>query len=804
MRISESWLRSFVNPPIASSELAHRLTMSGAEVEEQTSAAPAFSGVVVAKVLEVAKHPGADKLSVCQVDAGTGTILNIVCGARNVRPGIKVPCAIVGAKLPGDGVTPFEIKLAKMRGVESQGMLCSATELGLPEDVDGLFILRDDLPVGQDFRKALDLDDQVFTLKLTPNKADCLSVYGIAREVAAITGAALCKPAFKAVPVSIQDKLAVKIEAPDLCGRFSGRVIRSVNCKAPTPHWMKERLARAGQRSISALVDISNYIMLELGRPSHIFDLDKIHGGLTVRWGKKGETLKLLNGNTVELDEKVGVIADNKHVESLAGIMGGDSTAVNDDTRNIYVEAAFWWPEAIRGRARRYNFSTDAGHRFERGVDATTTTDHIEYISQLILDICGGQAGPMDDQITKIPERKPVTMRVARCCKVIGAQIAASEMAAIFTRLQFTFTQTADAFVVTPPAWRFDIEIEEDLIEEVARIWGFDNLPKRAPLAQAVLAAVPEGHVSAHTLRRKMAALGYAEALNYSFVDATWETDYAANAAPIKLLNPIASHLSVMRSTLLGSLAANIASNLRHRESRVRMFEVGRVFKADPKVLDGDLEVAGVHQPMMLGAIAYGPAQEEQWGVAKPARQIDFFDVKGDLEQLAAHVPLEFVAAEHPALHPGRCAQIQSNGKIVGVIGELHPRLVQKNELPHAPVLFEIELAALAKRSVPVHTPIARTPVVIRDLAVIVPETVQMAQITAALQMAIRQRESQNLVQLWRLFDVHRGGMAAGEKSLAMRFWLQDTEGTLNDETVERVMQHLLRTLETVGARLRS
>ncbi|MFM2399932.1 MAG: hypothetical protein RL341_2089, partial [Pseudomonadota bacterium] len=788
MRVPESWLRSFVNPPISTAQLSHQLTMSGAEVEEQASAAPPFSGVVVALVKEVAKHPGADKLSVCQVDAGTGGLLNIVCGAPNVRPGIKVPAALIGAKLPGDGAAPFEIKLAKMRGVESQGMLCSASELGLPEDVDGLLILDDALTIGTDFRQALNLDDQVFTLKLTPNKADCLSIYGVAREVAAITGAPLCKPEFKPVPVSIADKLPVKIHAADLCGRFSGRIIRGVNCKAPTPHWMKERLARAGQRSISALVDISNYVMFELGRPSHIFDLDKIHGGLHVRWGKKGETLKLLNGSTIELDEKVGVIADDQAVESLAGIMGGDATAVNDDTQNIYLEAAFWWPDALRGRARRYNFSTDAAHRFERGVDATTTTDHIEYISQLILEICGGQAGPMDDQITGLPQRKPVTMRIARCCKVIGAQIAASEMAGIFTRLGFTFTQSADAFTVTPPSFRFDLEIEEDLIEEIARIWGFDNLPARPPLAQAVMAAPSEGHVSAHTLRRKLAALGYAEALNYSFVDAAWEADYAANAAPIQLLNPIASHLSVMRSTLLGSLTANVASNLRHRESRVRMFEVGRVFKADPKVMDGALAVAGVDQPMMLGAIAYGPAQDEQWGVAKPPRQIDFFDVKGDLQQLAAHVPLEFIAAEHPALHPGRCAQIQSNGQVVGVIGELHPRLVQKNELPHAPVLFEIELAALAKRAVPVYSPIARTPVVIRDLAVIVPENVQMAQIAAALQMAIRQPETQNLVQLWRLFDVHRGGMAAGEKSLAMRFWLQDTEGTLNDETVERVM----------------
>jgi phenylalanyl-tRNA synthetase beta chain len=603
--------------------------------------------------------------------------------------------------------------------------------------------------------------------------------------------------------VSIQDKLPVKIHAADLCGRFSGRIIRNVNCQAPTPHWMKERLARAGQRSISALVDISNYVMLELGRPSHIFDLDKIHGGLQVRWGKKGESLKLLNGNTIELDETVGVISDDQHVESLAGIMGGDSTAVSDATRNIYVEAAFWWPDSIRGRARRYNFSTDAGYRFERGVDAATTTEHIEYISRLVLEICGGQAGPMDDQITGLPERKPVTMRIARCCKVIGAQIAASEMAAIFMRLQFSFTQSAEAFVVTPPSWRFDIEIEEDLIEEVARIWGFEKLPNRPPQAGAVMAAPSEASFCAHDLRRVMAALGYAEALNYAFVDAPWELDFAGNAAPIKLLNPIASHLSVMRSTLIGSLVGNVAANLRHRESRIRMFEVGRVFRADASVQDGDLTVAGINQPMMLGAIAYGPADEEQWGLPKPARLIDFFDVKGDLQILAKHVALHCVPGEHAALHPGRCAQIHINGRHVGVIGELHPRWVQKYELPHAPVVFEIELDALTTRAVPQYAVVAKTPVVIRDLAVVVAENVNMANIDAAVQMAIRQPEAKNLVQMWRLFDVHRGGMAAGQKSLAMRFWLQDTGGTLNDETVERVMQHLLRALEAVGARLR-
>src|SRR5512137_1011700 len=465
MQFSEQWLRHYANPAIASDELAHRLTMSGLEVEESVPVAPPFSGIVVAHVLSVARHPNADKLTVCEVDAGTGARLSIVCGAPNVAAGIRVPCALEGAVLPGD----FRIKRTTMRGVESQGMLCSARELGLSEDHSGLLILDADAPVGQDIRTALDLDDRKLTIKLTPNRADCLSVVGIAREVAAITGATLTLPSFAAVPAQIDDRLAVRVEAPDLCGRFSGRVIRGVDARAPTPDWMKQRLERSGQRPISALVDISNYVMLELGRPSHVFDRDKVKGGLTVRWGRGGEQVELLNGQTVAVDGEVGVIADDAGVEALAGIMGGEATAVSLDTRNIYVEAAFWWPDAIRGRARRYNFSTDAAHRFERGVDFATTADHVEYITRLILDVCGGEPGPVDDTVVSLPARPPVTMRIARCRKVLGVEVGADDMAGAFTRLGLQFTRSADAFVVTPPSYRFDLESEEDLIEEVAR-----------------------------------------------------------------------------------------------------------------------------------------------------------------------------------------------------------------------------------------------------------------------------------------------------------------------------------------------
>ncbi|MBC7602549.1 MAG: phenylalanine--tRNA ligase subunit beta, partial [Ramlibacter sp.] len=478
MQFPESWLREFCNPPLSTQQLADALTMGGLEVEELRPVAPPFTKVVVGEIKEAVKHPDADKLRVCQVDVGQGVLLNIVCGAPNARVGIKVPTALVGAELPaGEDGKPFHITLSKLRGVESQGMLCSARELKLSDDHGGLLELPVDTKVGGDVREALALDDTLFTLKLTPNLAHALSVYGVARELSALTGAPLKQPRFEAVAPVNEATLKVTVSAPDLCGRFSGRIVRNVNTKATTPQWMVDRLARCGQRSVTALVDISNYVMFEFGRPSHIFDYDKIHGALDVRWGKPGEQLKLLNGTTVTVDGKVGVIADETQVESLAGIMGGDATAVSDDTKNVYVEAAFWWPLAIQGRSRRYNFSTDAGHRFERGVDPSQTVEHIEHITRLIIEICGGEAGPMDDQVVSLPERKPVALRVARAAKVIGMPVSETQCKDALDRLDFPSTSRDGVLTVTPPPYRFDITIEEDLIEEVTRIFGYENLP---------------------------------------------------------------------------------------------------------------------------------------------------------------------------------------------------------------------------------------------------------------------------------------------------------------------------------------
>jgi phenylalanyl-tRNA synthetase beta chain len=813
MQFPESWLREFCNPPLSTQQLADALTMAGLEVEGSEPAAPPFTGVVVGEIRECAQHPDADRLRVCQVDigshagmaAGTGTLLNIVCGAPNARVGIRIPVATVGALLPpGADGKPFAIHLGKLRGVESQGMLCSAKELGIDEDASGLLELALDAPIGTNLREHLKLDDTLFTLKLTPNLGHCLSVWGVAREVSAITGAPLKVTTCPAAAATHADKLPVKISAPDLCGRFSGRIVKGVNTKAKTPQWMVDKLARCGQRSVTALVDISNYVMFEYGQPTHIFDLDKIHGGLDVRWGKAGESLKLLNGNTVTIDGKVGVIADNQAVESLAGIMGGDSTSVTDDTQNIYVEAAFWWPEAVAGRSRRFNFSTDAGHRFERGVDPSQTVEHIERITQLVLDICGGQAGPMDDQQVNMPVRTPVQLRVARASKVIGMPVTATQCLDAFKRLGLPATEQDGIIIVTPPAYRFDITIEEDLIEEVVRLIGFNNLPTTPPIAPVEPQARSETQRGRFAVRRALAGLGYQETINFSFVEERWETELAGNANPIKLLNPIASQLSVMRSSLLGSLLQVLKHNLDRKADRVRIFELGRVFMRDATVKTSDSQVAGIRQPLRIAGLAFGGAVQRQWSAKDAAA--DFFDVKGDVESLLAPLQATFVAAEHPAMHPGRCAKVVLGTQEIGVIGELHPRWKQGYELPQAPILFELDLAAVMQRDLPAARAIGKFQDVERDIAVIVRESVGHA----ALMAAVHAAPTQGLLQSALLFDVYRPkdnsvGMEQGEKSLAVRLTLASLEATLTEEQIEQAVAAVLKQLQQdVGARLRA
>ncbi|NMM80974.1 phenylalanine--tRNA ligase subunit beta [Acidovorax sp. SRB_14] len=811
MQFPESWLREFCNPPLTTAELAETLTMGGLEVEELQPVAPPFTRIVVGEIKEAQQHPNADRLRVCQVDVGQAELLTIVCGAPNARVGIKVPCALVGAELPpGDDGKPFVIKVGKLRGVESQGMLCSARELKLSEDHGGLLELAADAPLGADIRVHLDLDDTLFTLKLTPNLAHALSVYGVARELAALTGAPLQTPTFAPVPQAHADRLPVTVSAPDLCGRFSGRIVRGVNPKAATPQWMIDRLARCGQRSVAPLVDISNYVMFELGRPSHIFDLDKIHGGLEVRWGQPGEQLKLLNGSTVTVDGQVGVIADERQVESLAGIMGGDATAVSDGTQNIYIEAAFWWPKAIAGRSRRYNFSTDAGHRFERGVDPGHTVEHLERITALVQQICGGAAGPIDDVQVNLPVARPVTLRIARAARVIGMPLSQAQCADALARLGLPLEQGEGTVTVTPPSYRFDLTLEEDLIEEVARMVGYDQLPTTPPLAPITPKLRAESRRSAFAVRRHLAALGYQETINFSFVDERWEHGLAGNPQPIKLLNPIASQMGVMRSSLLGSLLQVLKFNLDRRAERVRVFELGRVFLRDASVADTDTTVQGFDQPMRVAGLVCGPADMLQWG--RKDQAVDFFDAKGDVEALLAPRQARFEPATHPAMHPGRCARVVLDGRAIGYVGELHPQWRQSWELAQAPVMFELELDAVLERSVPQFKAVPKHQSAQRDLAVVVAERTTHARLQAAIASAV----PATLLRSAILFDVYRAkpvkagdaapatAMAAGEKSLAVRLTLGSGDATLTETDIDAAVQAVVAQLVAqCGARLR-
>ena len=770
MNVPENWLKDFVAIKLKTEQLAHLLTMAGLEVESCAPVATPFKGVVVGEILAVERHPNADKLTVCTVDAGRER-LKVVCGAPNVRAGMKAPLATVGSILG-----KLEIKKSNLRGVDSEGMLCSARELGLSEDHSGLLELGADAKPGQDVYKALQLDEQVLTFKLTPNRADCLSVLGIAREVAALTGAKLKSPDVKAVKAKGSARQPFGITDAEGCGRFAGRVIRNVNAAATTPAWMRERLARAGQRPISALVDVTNYVMLELGRPLHVYDQDKLRGAIDVRWGRAGEKVLLLNGQAVDVDPAVLCIADDSGPIGLAGIMGGESTKAETATRNLFLESAFFFPDAIAGRARRHNFASDASHRFERGVDFGNNVQGIERATQLILEICGGEPGPTVDLVRRLPKRKPVRMRVARAQKVIGMPIAEREMAAVFRRLGFDFKNKSKSFVINPPSYRFDIEIEEDLIEEVARVHGFDNIPAHPPRAPAKMHAQPEARRTLHAVRERVAACDYQEAINFSFVEPAWEADFAGESNPVRLLNPIASQASVMRTTLMGSLVANIRANIARKVERIRVFEVGRVYLRDAAAADGPLSVAGLRQPVRVAGAAFGPAIEEQWG-AKPTRGVDFYDVKADLEAVCAPRRLRVEAATHPALHPGRSARVFVDASPAGWLGELHPRWQQKYELPQPAVLFELDADCLADAPLPRPSQPSRFPPVVRDIALLVDAGVPVQ----ALLDGARAEKPAIVVEVG-VFDLYQGpNLPPGRKSLAFRVVMQDTERTLTD-----------------------
>jgi len=781
MQFPESWLRNLVNPALDTAQLSHVLTMAGLEVEALTPAAPPFNNVVVAEILSAEKHPDADRLRVCQVDVGEASPITIVCGAPNAAAGLKVPCARPGAILPG-----FEIKIAKVRGVESFGMLCSTKELGLEGVADGLMELPDDAPVGEDFRNWLNLDDTLITLKLTPNRADCLSMQGIAREVGAITGAEVRLPQIRKIETRIQDTVPVQVMASEACPLYLGRVVRGINAQAITPRWMAERLERSGIRPLLAPIDITNYVLLELGQPMHAFALSRIQGEIEVRMARAGEQLQLLNGQTAELTPDMLVIADANGPVALAGIMGGQPSSVERFTVDVFLEAAFFAPAAIAGRARRLGLSTDSSHRFERGVDFGATRLAMERATELLVDICGGQAGPITEAMAVLPQRTPITLRLARLKRVAGVELDTEQVVRDLTALGALVEREDDTLIVTPPSFRFDLVIEEDLIEEAVRLFGYDNIPAQPPAAPSRMLPQDETVLPDDILRQMLVGLDYQEVITYSFVDPAWEMALDANAQPMPLANPIASQLSVMRTTLWGGLIETLRHNLNRQQERVRIFELGRVY------------ASLAQQPLKIGGVIYGDVLPEQWGAS--ARRVDFFDLKGDIERLFGHA-LDARPGVHPALHPGQSAELWHGGKTIGWVGALHPRLVQAFDLPSAPMLFEIDAQVLAQRSVPRHAAVTRFPLVRRDLAFVLDVQTPAGELLAAL------RESAPAqVRSIDVFDDYRGkGMAENQKSLAIRVVMQDTQRTLTDQEVEDSVQKLVKTaLRQCNASLRA
>ena len=784
MKFSERWLRTLVDPPLDTAALCDALTMAGFEVEEVSRAAPPFTGVVVGEIAHVAPHPGADRLRVCTVNVGGAQPLTIVCGAPNAAAGMRVPCALEGASLPGGQA----IARTTMRGVESQGMLCSARELGISEDASGLLALPASAAPGQDVRETLALDDALITIKLTPNRADCLSLVGVAREVAAITGAPLALPAIVATPVTGTATRNVRIEDFDACPRFAARIIEGIDPRALTPAWMRERIERSGIRSISAIVDITNYVMLELGQPLHAYDDRLLEGDVAVRFARPGETLTLLRGDTLALEPDLLLVCDSVKPLGLAGIMGGEHSGIADDTTNVYLEGAFWNPAVIQGKMRQLGFTSDAGYRFERGVDFELGPRGVERATQLILEICGGRAAPLTDAKGPLPARAPVRLRSARAARVLGLQLSPDAIADVFKRLRLPFVRERDDFIVTPPSYRFDLAIEEDLIEEVARIHGYDAIPASLRAHAQTMLPSPEGQRSAALLKRRLAARDWQEVITFSFVAAEDERALDPDARPIAVLNPIAAQRDVMRTTLLPGLIEALRTNVKRKVPRLRIFEVGRTFARDD-----------LGQPIRIGGLAYGASDPEQWGV--PARAVDLFDVKADLEALASPLAVTTTAGARPWLHPGRSAEVRIGGVAVGWLGELHPRLARVFELPSAPTVFELDLAALSRVPVPLAQPVSRLPSIRRDMAVIVNENIAVADILQAL----RERKTPEVESL-DVFDIYRGHeLPNGRKSVAILVLMRDTERTLTDADSERIVGDLLAVLRTrFGATLRA
>jgi len=791
MKFSEQWLREWVNPAISSEELSAQLTMAGLEVDAMAPVAPAFSGVVVGEVVSVVQHPDADKLRVCQVNVGSGELLTIVCGASNVRAGLHVPAAVVGAELPGD----FKIKKAKLRGVESFGMLCSAKELGLAEVSEGLLELPVDSPVGVSIRDYLKLDDMTFELGITPNRSDCLSIAGIAREVGVLNKIEVKGPAIEAVKADNADTFPVSVQAPADCPRYLGCVVRGVNVKAETPEWMKERLRRSDIRSLGPIVDVTNYVLLELGQPMHAFDLAKLKGGIVVRRAESGEKIVLLNDGEITLDDDTLVIADQSGPLALAGVMGGSESAVGDATRDIFLESAFFAPLSIVGRARRYGLHTDSSHRFERGVDPEMARRAMERATALIKLIAGGEAGPVIEvsNASTLPQRPCITLRHGRIARILGIEISRQEVADILKRLGMQVEESSEGWLLVPPTFRFDISIEEDLVEEVARVYGYNRIPSTHPAGTLAMQPRPEASVSRQRLRLALVERGYQETITYSFVEPRLQQLLDPQNSPISLTNPISAEMSVMRTSLWPGLVQALLHNVNRQQGRVRIFEQGLNFVEQGTELK---------QEMVMGGLAFGGALPEQWGVREQAA--DFFDVKADLEALLAlsgnPAAFTFAADSHPALHPGQSARLLRDRQPVGWIGALHPELLRTLDISGNVLVFEVELASIQKGTLPKFAELSRFPAIRRDLALVVDRTISAAQLIETLHKA-----APSFLRELKLFDVYQGEhIDSGRKSIALGLTLQEQSRTLTEEDVEGAIQGILKALNTeLGATLR-
>lgn len=794
MKFSESWLREWVKPAINSEELAHQITMAGLEVDEVAPVAGEFTGVKVGKVVECGQHPDADKLRVTKIDIGEEELLDIVCGASNCRLGLTVAVATVGAVLPGD----FKIKKAKLRGVPSHGMLCSFSELGIDVESDGILELPEGSTLGMDVRELLELNDVAIDVDLTANRADCFSIRGLAREVGVLNRADVTEPTIEAVTTSIEDTVSIDVKATEACPRYLGRVIKNVNAKAETPIWMQEKLRRCGIRSIDAIVDITNYVMLEQGQPMHAFDLAKIDGGIVVRMAEQDEKLTLLDGNEAKLNSNTLVIADQNKALAIAGIFGGKESGVTSETTDIMLECAFFAPDHIRGRARAYGLHTDSSLRFERGVDSTLQATAMERATQLLVELCGGEVAPISaaESEADLPKESTVALRRSKLDGLLGHHIPSTDVVEILTRLGCVVETTDTGWTATSPSWRFDIAIEQDLIEEVGRIYGYNNIPNQAPVAALNMNDHKEANQPLKRVRDLLVDRGYHEAITYSFVEPEQQKLIVPEIEPLILPFPISADMSAMRLSLWTGLINTVVHNQKRQQPRVRLFESGLRFIPEESAENG------MRQEMMLAGIIAGTRGEEHWDIA--TNTVDFFDLKGDLEAVleltANELAYEFKAAQHPALHPGQTAAIVVGGKEVGFIGTVHPELERKFGLNGRTIMFEIEWDAINTRVIPEAAAVSKFPANRRDIAIVADEAIASGDIVAECLAS-----GGELLTSAKLFDVYRGqGVEDGKKSLAIALTLQSVERTLEEADITSAVDAIVAAIgEKFSATLR-